>query len=236
LRSLGVPESIVGEGCVAFKSLLGSEGLARYVNQTLVQETGLQRRLRAETAQLPAAGMQIAADQGAFLAFLVRLIGARRALEVGTFTGYSALAMALALPEDGRLIACDISEEWTSIGRRYWEEAGVSHKIDLRLGPAGGTLEALLEEGRGGTFDFAFIDADKTGYDVYYERVLELLRPGGLVAVDNTLWEGKVADPTETDPDTEAIRAFNLKVRSDERVTLSLVPIGDGLTLARKRG
>jgi len=213
-----------------------SEELYQYLLRVSLRDRDVLRRLREETATHERATMQIGPDQGQFMGLLLELIGAKNVLEVGTFTGYSALAMALALPEDGRLIACDISEEWTSIGRRYWEEAGVSHKIDLRLGPAGGTLEALLEEGRGGTFDFAFIDADKTGYDVYYERVLELLRPGGLVAVDNTLWEGKVADPTETDPDTEAIRAFNLKVRSDERVTLSLVPIGDGLTLARKRG
>ena len=213
-----------------------SEELYQYLLRVSLRDRDVLRRLREETATHERATMQIGPDQGQFMGLLLELIGAKNVLEVGTFTGYSALAMALALPQDGRLIASDINEEWTSIGRRYWEEAGVSHKIDLRLGPAGGTLEALLEEGRGGTFDFAFIDADKTGYDVYYERVLELLRPGGLVAVDNTLWEGKVADPTETDPDTEAIRAFNLKVRSDERVTLSLVPIGDGLTLARKRG
>ena len=156
-------------------------------------------------------------------------------MEVGTFTGYSALAVALALPEDGRLVACDVSEEWTAIGRRYWEEAGVAHKIDLRLAPALETLDRLLAEGHAGTFDFVFIDADKEGYDAYYERALVLLRTGGLIALDNTLWEGKVLDAAVTDPDTEAIRALNTKLTGDERVTLSLVPVGDGLTLARKR-
>ena len=169
------------------------------------------------------------------MALLVELIGARSVLEIGTFMGYSALAMAVALPENGVLVACDVSEEWTAIGRRYWEEAGVSHKIELRLAPALETLDALLAEGRAGTFDFAFIDADKEGYDAYYERALELVRLGGLIALDNTLWEGKVADPAATDVDTEAIRAINAKLALDERVTLSLIPVGDGLTLARKR-
>ena len=180
--------------------------------------------------------MQVGPEQGQFMALLVELLGARNALEVGTFTGYSALAVALALPEDGRLVACDVSEEWTAIGRRYWEEAGVAHKIDLRLAPAVETLDALLAEGCGGTFDFAFIDADKEGYDAYYERALELMRPGGLVVLDNTLWRGKVADPTISDADTEALRALNTKLAGDERVTLSLLPVGDGVTLARKRG
>ncbi len=181
------------------------------------------------------ANMQVGPEQGQFMALLVELIGARNALEVGTFTGYSALAVALALPEDGRLVACDVSEEWTAIGRRYWEEAGVAHKIDLRLAPALETLDALLAEGRAGTFDFAFIDADKEGYDAYYERALELTRAGGLVVLDNTLWRGDVADPTISDVDTDAIRAINTKLAGDERVTLSLLPVGDGLTLARKR-
>jgi len=181
------------------------------------------------------AQMQIGPEQGQFMALLVELMGARNALEIGTFTGYSALAVALALPEGGRLVACDISEEWTAVGRRYWEEAGVAHKIDLRLAPALETLDALLTEGRAGAFDFAFIDADKEGYDAYYERSLELVRTGGLIAFDNTLWGGKVVDPTATDVDTEAIRAINTKLAGDERVTLSLLPVGDGLTLARKR-
>ena len=179
--------------------------------------------------------MQIGPEQGQFMALLVELMGARKTLEVGTFTGYSALAVALALPEVGRLVACDISEEWTAMGRRYWEEAGVAHKIDLRLAPALETLDELLTEGSAGTFDFAFIDADKEGYDAYYERSLKLIRTGGLIAFDNTLWEGKVVDPTATDVDTEAIRAINTKLAGDERVTLSLLPVGDGLTLARKR-
>ena len=193
------------------------------------------RRLREETASMEQANMQIGPEQGQFMALLVELIGARSVLEVGTFTGYSALAMAVALPENGALVACDVSEEWTAIGRRYWEEAGVGHKIELRLAPALETLDALLAEGRAGTFDFAFIDADKEGYDAYYERALELVRLGGLIALDNTLWEGKVADPAATDVDTEAIRAINAKLVLDERVTLSLIPVGDGLTLARKR-
>lgn len=193
------------------------------------------RRLREETASMEQANMQIGPEQGQFMALLIELIGARSVLEVGTFTGYSALAMAVALPENGALVACDVSEEWTAIGRRYWEEAGVAHKIELRLAPALETLDALLAEGRAGTFDFAFIDADKEGYDAYYERALELVRLGGLIALDNTLWEGKVADPAATDVDTEAIRAINAKLALDERVTLSLITVGDGLTLARKR-
>ncbi|MGD2045845.1 MAG: class I SAM-dependent methyltransferase [Gemmatimonadota bacterium] len=212
-----------------------SDELQRYLLDVSLRDRDVLRRLRHETAHLERSNMQIGADQGQLMGLLLELIEARRVLEVGTFTGYSALAMALALPEDGSIVACDVSEEWTSIGRRYWEEAGVADKIDLRLAPAAETLQSLLDEGAEGTFDFAFIDADKSGYDTYYELALRLLRPGGLVAVDNTLWEGKVADPAETDEDTEAIRAFNLKVHDDERVSLSLVPIGDGLTLLRKR-
>jgi caffeoyl-CoA O-methyltransferase len=233
LRSLGVPESIVGEGCVAFKSLLGSEGLARYVNQTLVQETGLQRRLRAETAQLPAAGMQIAADQGAFLAFLVRLIGARRALEVGTFTGYSALCIASALPADGELVACDINEEWTRIARRYWQEAGLASRITLRLAPAKATLAALIEEAAE-PFDFAFIDADKESYGAYYEAALALLRPGGLMALDNMLPDG-VWDEPARGPMARAVHPVNLRIRDDARVDASPATIGAGMMLVRKR-
>jgi caffeoyl-CoA O-methyltransferase len=212
-----------------------SDELYDYLLDVSLRDHPSLRALREATATLPEANMQIGPDQGQLMGLLVELVGAARVIEVGTFTGYSALAMALALPDDGRLVACDVSEEWTSIGRPYWEEADVAHKIDLRLGPAAETLRTLLADGAAGTFDFAFIDADKEGYETYYELVLALLRPGGLVAVDNTLWEGKVADPSATDADTEAIRAFNLKVRDDERVTLSLVPIGDGLTLLRKR-
>lgn len=212
-----------------------SDDLYAYLLGVSVREPDVLRRLREETAAMPRANMQIGPEQGQFMALLAELLAVRNALEVGTFTGYSALWVALALPEDGRLVACDVSEEWTSVGRRYWAEAGVAHKIDLRLAPAVETLDALLAEGRAGAFDFAFIDADKEGYEAYYERVLELLRPGGLVALDNTLWEGKVVDPSVQDVDTEAIRALNAKLADDLRVTLSLVPIGDGLTLARKR-
>jgi len=211
------------------------ESLHAYLLDVSLRDRDELRRLREETAALEQSNMQIGPEQGQFMALLLELLGARNVLEVGTFTGYSALAMALALPEDGRIVACDVSEEWTAVARRHWEEAGVAHKIDLRLAPAADTLGALLAEGRAGTFDFAFIDADKPGYEGYYELVLQLLRPGGVVAVDNTLWEGRVADPAVTDEDTEAIRAFNLRVRDDDRVSLSLVPIGDGLTLARKR-
>lgn len=191
-------------------------------------------RLRAETAKLPSAGMQISPEQGRLMALLVELVGARRCLEVGVFTGYSSTVVALALPPDGKLVACDRSEEWTAIARRYWEEAGVASKIELRLGDAVQTLDELAS-GEKGSFDFAFIDADKTGYDVYYERCLELLRPGGLLAVDNTLWGGKVADQSVNDESTRAVRALNAKVRSDARVSSSLVPIGDGLLLVRKK-
>jgi caffeoyl-CoA O-methyltransferase len=179
--------------------------------------------------------MQISPEQGQFMALLVRLTGARRCLEVGVFTGYSSLATALALPEDGRIVACDISEEWTAVARRHWHAAGVEHKVDLRIAPAVVTLEALLADGEEGGFDFAFIDADKGGYLGYYERLLRLLRPGGLLLVDNTLWSGRVADPGVTDADTVALRQFNEFLYRDSRIDLSLLPVGDGLTLARKR-
>ena len=211
------------------------DDLYEYLLEVSLREHDALRRLREETAGLEKANMQIGPEQGQLLGLLVELMGARYALEIGTFTGYSALAVALALPADGRLVACDVSEEWTAVARRYWAEANVEHKIDLRLAPARVTLDALLDEGRAGTFDFAFIDADKESYEAYYERTLRLLRSGGLVALDNTLWEGRVVDPSVTDPDTEAIRAINAKLASDERVTLSLLPVGDGLTLARKR-
>ncbi|MSR20784.1 MAG: SAM-dependent methyltransferase [Gemmatimonadetes bacterium] len=212
-----------------------TDELYDYLLRVSMREPEILRRLREETGDLEKAGWQIGPEQGQFMALLVELTGARRTLEVGTFTGYSALVVALALPADGRVVACDISEEWTSVARRYWDEAGVAHMIDIRLGPAVQTLESLLGEGRREDFDFAFIDADKVSYDAYYELALELVRPGGLIAVDNTLWHGRVIDPDATDPDTEAIRRFNAKLKSDERVTLSLVPIGDGLSLARKR-
>lgn len=213
-----------------------TEKLYQYLLDVSLRESELQQRLRAETAELPERTMQISPEQGQFMEFFLRVLGARRCIEVGTFTGYSTLSMARALPDDGRIIACDLSREWTDIARRYWEEAGVDGLIDLRIGPANETLDALLENGEAGRWDFAFIDADKTGYDSYYEQCLDLLRSGGIIAVDNTLWHGKVADETVTDDeDTQAIRRFNDKLRADERVDLTLVPIGDGLTLARKR-
>ncbi len=210
------------------------DAVERYVGETITKETPLQRRLREETAQLPGARMQIGPDQGALMAFLIRLIGARRALEIGVFTGYSGLAVASALPADGKLIACDVSEEWTRIARRYWQEAGVAGRITLRLGPALETLAALEREGNE-PFDFAFIDADKENNDRYYEACLRLLRPGGLIAVDNIIWGGRVADPAVTDAETEAIRALNLKMRDDARVEAVLLTVGDGVMLARKQ-
>jgi len=218
---------------MSLRSLL-PDAVDDYVRNIATRETPLQRRLRDETAKLPNAGMQIGSDQGAFLALLVRLTGARRALEIGTFTGYSALAVAAALPADGQLTCCDVSDEWTQVARRYWREAGVAGRIDLRLAPAADTLRDLLRESGPDSFDFAFIDADKTGYDGYYEACLTLLRPGGLMAFDNTLWSGAVADPAQTDPDTAALRTLNLKARDDSRVTSCLVSIGDGVLLARK--
>ena len=205
-----------------------------YILSVSVREHPLLARLREETARDPLARMQIAPDQGQFMAFLCRLIGARRTLEIGVFTGYSSLSVALALPHDGAIVALDINEEWTAVARRYWEAAGVANKIDLRLGPALGSLDALLSDEGENRFDFAFIDADKENYGGYYERCLRLIRPGGIVAIDNVLWNGKVADPEARDADTDAIRALNSALRNDERIDLSLVPIADGLTLARK--
>lgn len=209
--------------------------LYEYLLGASLREHPVLARLRAETAAHPQVNMQIAPEQGQFMALLVRLMGARRCLEIGVFTGYSSLAVALALPPEGRIVACDVSDEYTAVARRYWAEAGVAERIDLRLAPAVETLDALLAGGGAGSYDFAFIDADKEGYPAYYERSLRLLRPGGLIAVDNTLWDGAVADPQDQSADTVAIRAFNDSLHEDERVDLSLVPIGDGLTLARKR-
>ena len=191
--------------------------------------------LRAATAKLPYGGMQISPEQGQLMGLLVHAIGARRAIEIGTFTGYSALWVALALPSDGRLVCCDVSAEWTALGKPYWEQAGIAGKIDLRLAPAMDTLDRLLADGQAGAYDFAFIDADKTGYDGYYERCLKLLRRGGLVAIDNVLWGGDVADPKKRSADTLALRALNRKLHHDARVSLSMLPVGDGLTLALKR-
>ena len=217
------------------RTLSLTDRLYDYLLAASLREPPLLAELRAETAKLPMAGMQISPEQGQFMAFLVETIGARRTLEVGTFTGYSALCVALALPADGKVIACDISEEYTAVGRRYWSRAGVADKIDLRLAPALDTLRRLLAEGGAGSIDFAFIDADKREYDGYYEAVLKLLRPGGIAAIDNVLWDGAVADATKQDDDTRAIRALNEKLKTDTRISLSLLPIGDGLTLARKR-
>lgn len=211
-----------------------NEQLYRYLLNTSLREPELLARLRAETANLPDGTMQISPEQGQFMQLLLKLMSARRTLEVGVFTGYSSLCTALALPDDGQIIACDVSEAWTAIARRYWAEAGVAHKIDLRLAPAVQTLDALLADGQAGTFDFAFIDADKTNYLNYYERALQLVRPGGLIAIDNTLWYGKVADESVQDTDTVAIRALNQTLHHDARIFLSHTPIGDGVTLALK--
>jgi predicted O-methyltransferase YrrM len=216
------------------RSLDVDDVLWQYLMDHSIREHPAQVALRAATAAHPHAGMQISPDQGQFMALLVKLIGAKRAIEIGVFTGYSALTVALALPDDGRLLACDISDEYTRIGRPFWQQAGVAHKIDLRLAPALETLDAQLAAGASGQFDFAFIDADKTGYDAYYERCLQLVRSGGLIAIDNTLWSGSVARPAQT-ADTTALQQLNAKVHADQRIDLSLLPIGDGLTLARKR-
>ncbi|MEO8305049.1 MAG: class I SAM-dependent methyltransferase [Betaproteobacteria bacterium] len=218
---------------MAHRSFL-SETVDRYLSSVVARESPLQKRLRAETAALPEGGMQIGADQGVLLAFLARLIGARRAVEIGTFTGYSALAVASALPPDGRLVCCDLSEAWTSIARRYWAEAGLADRIELHLAPARETLAKIFRRDGAGSYDFAFIDADKTGYDAYYEACLGLLRAGGLIAIDNVLWSGTVADPSDVRPDTVALRAITAKVRDDRRVDACLLSVGDGVMLARK--
>ncbi|HKS58478.1 MAG TPA: class I SAM-dependent methyltransferase [Steroidobacteraceae bacterium] len=220
---------------MANRSLQMTDELYRYLVEHSVREPEVLARLRAATASLPQAQMQIGPDQGQLMALLARLIGAKRCIEVGVFTGYSSLAVALALPPDGRILACDVSEEWTAIARRFWREAGVDHKIELKLQPATRTLEQLLAAGEAGRYDFAFIDADKPAYDTYYELLLQLLRPGGLIALDNTLWSGHVANPDNRDPNTLALRALNDKLHRDERIDVSLLPVGDGLTLARKR-
>jgi predicted O-methyltransferase YrrM len=211
------------------------EGLAEYLRSVSVREPEILTRLRTETAQLPNAQMQITPEQGQFMGLLAAAIGARKALEVGVFTGYSSLSVAAALPPGGKLIACDVNEQWTSIARRYWKEAGVESRIDLRLGPALDTLEQIMRSDRS-TFDFAFIDADKVNYQKYYELTLQLLRPGGLVLVDNVLWHGRVIDDSVQDEDTRAIRRFNETLHGDDRVEIAMIPIGDGLTIARKRG
>ena len=211
-----------------------TDALYDYLLAQSLREPQLLRALRERTASMPHGGMQISPDQGQFMALLVRLMGARRTLEVGVFTGYSSLSVALALPDDGRIVACDVSAEWTAIAREYWKKAGVEGKIDLRLAPALATLDELIAQGAAGQYDFAFIDADKGGYRGYYERCLKLIRRGGLIAVDNTLWNGWVADSANQEKDTQAIRAFNEHLHADRRIALSLIAIGDGLTLALK--
>jgi predicted O-methyltransferase YrrM len=217
------------------KSLGLTDELYTYLLSTSLREPEVLQKLRQETAEHTMSRMQIAPEQGQLMALLVRLMGAKKTLDVGVFTGYSSLVVALALPADGRVVACDISEEYTAIARRYWDLAGVSNKIDLRIAPALDTLDRLLADGQANSFDFAFIDADKSNYDAYYERALQLVRVGGLIAIDNVLWSGRIADATVQDNRTNAIRAFNQKIHQDDRVDLSLVPVADGLSLALKR-
>jgi predicted O-methyltransferase YrrM len=216
------------------KTLCITEELYKYMLTVSLREPDVLRELRRETALDEHANMQISPEQGQFMALLVKMIGARKTLDIGVFTGYSSLCIGLALPKDGRVIACDLNRDWTDTAKRYWQKGGVADKIELHLAPARQTLEELLAEGAGESFDFAFIDADKKNYDLYYEYCLQLIRPGGLIAIDNVLWDGAVADETVDDPDTVAIRNLNNKIHSDSRVEISLVPIADGLTLARK--
>jgi len=224
------------KSCVmSLRSIGLSDAVHAYLCEATLREPPLLKRLRAETTKLERSNMQISPEQGQLMALLVEIVGARRAIEVGVFTGYSSLSVALALPEDGHLVACDVSEEWTRVAKRYWEAAGVAHKIELCLGPGIETLDQLLAKGEAGSYDFAFIDADKENYVAYANRCLELIRSGGLLAFDNALWHGAVADPARTDAATEAIRRVTRQLRDDPRVMPSLVPIGDGLLLARKR-
>ena len=216
-------------------SIENRQNLYEYLKSVSLREPDILRRLRDETQKMPSGGMQIAPDQGQFFAFLLRLMGARRVLEVGTFTGYSSLCMALALPADGRVITCDLSQEWTRVARRYWREGGVEDRIELKLGPGQESLARMLDSGMGATFDFAFIDADKEGYDIYYEQCLQLVRPGGAIAIDNVLWGGRVADSDVNDESTCSIRAVNRKLHRDSRVEVSMLPVGDGVYLAWKR-
>ena len=216
-------------------TIILDEKLREYLLNVSVKESEILRELREETAQMEYSAMQISPEQGSFMAFLVGLINGKRTLDIGVFTGYSSLVVALALPEDGYVTACDINTEWTDIARKYWKLAQVEDKIDLRIAPALETLDELLTDGYRGTYDFSFIDADKINYQQYYERSLELVRSGGLIAIDNVLWSGRVIDDHSGDPNTEAIREFNKKLYQDERVSISMVPIGDGLTLACKQ-
>ncbi len=208
--------------------------LYAYFTEASLREPPILARLREETASMPGAGMQLSPEQGQFMALLVELTGAKRYVEAGTFTGYSSLAVALAMPTDGQVVACDVSKDYTDVARRYWAEAGVADRVDLRIGPAAETLQQMADSDPG-SFDMAFIDANKDQYDDYYEHCLTLVRTGGLVLIDNVLWGGAVADPAQQDPDTNAIRALNAKIQADDRVTVSMLPIGDGLTMALKR-
>ena len=217
------------------KTLNMTDALSAYLQDVSLRDSDLMARLRDETSRLPMSGMQISPEQGQFMQLLVKALGIRRAIEIGVFTGYSSLCVALAMPDDGRIIACDIDKDSASVAQRYWKQAGVDHKIELRLAPARETLDIMIENQLNGSFDFVFIDADKTGYQDYYERALVLIRPGGLVAIDNTLWNGNVVDESNQTEDTRAIREFNRHIHADQRVDVSLLPIGDGLTLALKR-
>jgi predicted O-methyltransferase YrrM len=221
---------------MANRTIQVTEPVHDYLLSVSLREPAILTKLREETAPLEAAGMQISPEQGQFMRLLVKMLGAKRTLEVGVFTGYSALSVALVLPDDGQIIACDVSPEWTTIARRYWQAAGIAHKIDLRLAPATDTLATLVaDEANHGAFDFAFIDADKGNYAAYYEQAFKLIRRGGIIAVDNVLWGGSLVDESKQDEESNAIRALNQKIHKDDRVDVSLVPIGDGLTLARKR-
>jgi predicted O-methyltransferase YrrM len=217
---------------MSYKAVPMTDALSNYVNEQVTHETPAQKALRAVTQKLPNAQMQIAHDQAAFLTLMIKLTNAKKALEIGTFTGYSALTVAAALPDDGHLTCCDVSEEWTNTAKEHWKRAGLDQKITLILAPAAQTLQKLLDDDQGGTFDFAFIDADKTAYDTYYELVLQLLRPGGMLVLDNMLRGGKVADPNHHDESTDAIRALNQKIATDPRVTSALLTIADGFMCA----
>ncbi len=216
-------------------TIVVDDRLADYLDHTNRPENDAQKHLREVTGKMSNAGMQIGPNQGSFMAFLIKLTGARNALEIGTFTGYSALTVASALPPDGKLVCCDVSAEYTSVGAKAWAAAGVADRIDLRIGPAADTLDTMIANGEAGRFDFAFVDADKENYDRYYEQCLILVRKGGLIAIDNMLWDGRVADPAEKSESTVAIRALNLKLRDDPRIDFSLIPVGDGISLARPR-
>lgn len=220
---------------MAWQTLSMTPVLYEYLLNFSLHENEVLTKLREETHNLPQHEMQIAPEQGQFMGLLIKILGAKKTLDIGTFTGYSALSVALALPDDGKIISCDVSEEWTDIAKTFWETAGVLKKIDLKIAPALTTLNKLIDEEQAGTFDFAFIDADKSNYIHYYEAVLTLLKPGGLAAIDNVLWEGTVANPDNQDNVVKSIRAFNEHVFQDKRVEISMVPIADGLTLARKK-